>query len=609
MGHFFNSFSFCALAVGLVGIGSQVPAVRANEKAAVERPSRIKQVEADVSGIPTLRATMSPVEVNGGGGVAGDCPPEVVTHTDANFGGGAFVIQAGFAEGEMAAAEYVVPVADFPLRVDLMEMIFATSGSTVTTTTHWTVEVWEGNPETGNMVFTFSSDGSILPHIVIPPGTNGVNVQASVDPGDPDQIIVQDNPSHSFTIGFRIDEHNNQTQNPCFVSPPTNSNAFPTTDNSGLSQPSRNWIFAVDCGQFGCASGWSPFNQFTSPFGSCSPSGDWVMRATYTPVFCADVQGACCLNDGSCLGPVTQQACTQTLQGNFNGQGSVCVPGACPQLGACCLNNGSCVEELETGCTGSFQGEETLCAETECPQPPQACCFEGPPSSCTNLFTNDCFGFGGTPAGNGTTCATTVCFPRGACCHPAGTCTNDVAQDDCVSSGGTFQGNQTLCSGVSCPQPSGACCSNTTTFCSAITQASCGNIPNTTWAGAFTNCMGDADGDGEPDACDAGVPSCVTDLDCDDNDACTCDDCNAETCSHIEVEFGNTNCAGPTAANLDDILCVLTGFANFALCPAGDIAPTTGPDACQGNDIINLDDILAVLGAFSGSDPCNCVPQ
>jgi hypothetical protein len=50
--------------------------------------------------------------------------------------------------------------------------------------------------------------------------------------------------------------------------------------------------------------------------------------------------------------------------------------------------------------------------------------------------------------------------------------------------------------------------------------------------------------------------------------------------------------------NIDDIICILNGFGNFATCLLGDIAP------CGGNGIIDLNDILAVLAAFSGNDPC-----
>lgn len=81
------------------------------------------------------------------------------------------------------------------------------------------------------------------------------------------------------------------------------------------------------------------------------------------------------------------------------------------------------------------------------------------------------------------------------------------------------------------------------------------------------------------------------------NTACNCGQC-AGCCVFTPTVYGNVNCTGPV--NLDDILCVLAGFANPANCREGDIAP------CQRNGVINLDDILGVLQAFAGADPCNC---
>lgn len=88
----------------------------------------------------------------------------------------------------------------------------------------------------------------------------------------------------------------------------------------------------------------------------------------------------------------------------------------------------------------------------------------------------------------------------------------------------------------------------------------------------------------------------------DDNNSCTCVTCHVGLgfCVPDPVSFGNVNCMGPSNANLDDILCVLQGFANFASCFNGDIAP------CGGNNVINLDDILFVLNAFAGGNPCGC---
>ena len=117
--------------------------------------------------------------------VAGTCPPEVSTHTDADFGGGQYTVQAGFAEQEVAAASWTLDPAVFPIRLDVAEMIFATSNASVTTTTEWTFFVWSGTPANGQLVAQYSSDGELLPHIVLQPGTSGVNVQVLVDPDDP----------------------------------------------------------------------------------------------------------------------------------------------------------------------------------------------------------------------------------------------------------------------------------------------------------------------------------------------------------------------------------------------------------------------------------------
>lgn len=65
--------------------------------------------------------------------------------------------------------------------------------------------------------------------------------------------------------------------------------------------------------------------------------------------------------------------------------------------------------------------------------------------------------------------------------------------------------------------------------------------------------------------------------------------------------YGDVNNDGDV--NLDDILCLLDGFAGVFTCPGVtfddlDIFP------CGGNADINLDDILAVLDAFAGVPAC-----
>jgi len=400
------------------------------------------------------------------GGSTRDCT-FVSTHTDADFGGGTFTVQAGFAEKEILAASYVISASQFPIRIDLMECIFATVNAVVPTTTHWSVLVWDGPPNTGILVAEYSSDGLILPHIELPPGTNGVNVAVFVDPNDPEQIIINnDSGTNRFSIGFRIDKHNDQTQNPCTTPPPPNRNAFPTTDVSGLAQPSHNWLWGVNCGPFGCPAngGWSTFAALPS---YCRPSGDWVLRATWTSLSCQPGIGACCKTDGSCV---------------------LATAADCQSLG------------------GTYKGDGTNCQTADCPQPSIPCCFEST-GGCVMLKESDCIAAGGIPGPAGQTCQTYVCFPIGAACLPDGTCIDGVSPDEADALGAVFQGDGTTCATVSCPEPVGAACF-ATGFCIVLTEAEA-NAAGATWMGPGTTCA-DNNGDGKADACEP--PACAADF-------------------------------------------------------------------------------------------------
>ncbi|MDG2292357.1 MAG: hypothetical protein P8L37_06835, partial [Phycisphaerales bacterium] len=176
--------------------------------------------------------------------IRGACPSEMYAHTDSDWGPGEYVLQAGFAQGESAAASYQVAADKFPLKLDSVEMMFATSNAVVQTTTEWTVRIYSGTPDSGSLVSQWSSDGELLPHLVMPPGTTGTIVLFTVDPDDPEQIYIDDNGSHTYTVGYRIDAHN-QPGSPCLSSPDPNYNAFPCTDTSGLDESAQNWIDMV----------------------------------------------------------------------------------------------------------------------------------------------------------------------------------------------------------------------------------------------------------------------------------------------------------------------------------------------------------------------------
>lgn len=340
-----------------------------------------------------------------GGGTAGACDPVVSTHTSASFEGGQYVAQGGFAEQEVAAVSFTLPAAAFPVRIDLAEMIFATSGATVPTTTHWSVMFWEGTPATGTLAFSASSDGEVLPHLVMQPGTNGTNVQFMIDPGDAEQIILQDNGSRTISFGYRIDRHNSQTQNPCFVAPPSSANAFPCTDVGGLQQPTQNWLRMVDCGALGCGAGWRRFSELPT---ICRPSGDWVMRLTWTALGNCESNepGPCCFaSTGGCLGlPASQCIAAGGVPGPAGGS---CATYNCNPQGACCLPNGTCQGPMSpAACAaagGVYRGDGTACAGANCPPPVGAACF--PNGFCLLLTEAQAQTAGASWRGPGTTCA------------------------------------------------------------------------------------------------------------------------------------------------------------------------------------------------------------
>lgn len=123
-----------------------------------------------------------------------------------------------------------------------------------------------------------------------------------------------------------------------------------------------------------------------------------------------------------------------------------------------------------------------------------------------------------------------------------------------------------------------------------------------------------------PLLCDEGTFQCVdcfNAADCDDETLCTLDACQASTCGHAAILYGDVNNDGEE--NADDVLCALDLFAgafDSAACGhlqpgAADIAPCPNPQAPNqmGDGVVNLDDALAILNAFAGAiaDPnCRC---
>jgi hypothetical protein len=76
-------------------------------------------------------------------------------------------------------------------------------------------------------------------------------------------------------------------------------------------------------------------------------------------------------------------------------------------MGACCLPNGSCIGPVSPescqGQGGVFQGNATNCGSVNCPLPMGACCFST--GFCLRLTQTDCATAGGAYGGDGSDCA------------------------------------------------------------------------------------------------------------------------------------------------------------------------------------------------------------
>jgi|GEM_PF-2890362 len=168
---------------------------------------------------------------------------------------------------------------------------------------------------------------------------------------------------------------------------------------------------------------------------------------------------ACCLPDGSC-DELTLDECAGA-SGTSHGPGSSCTASRACCLGLdcsfldplCCAEMGGSVDDALTTCDlqaccqgdlcailgrcecvvvlgGTPQGEGTSCA-------PEACCL--PDDTCMIAERCECIElWGGDPQGAGTGCELE------ACCLPDGTCTM-TDRCDCLAIGGTPHGTNTLC--------------------------------------------------------------------------------------------------------------------------------------------------------------------
>ena len=474
----------------------------------VAAESRLNPVDARLDRVDVMSIELRPSDLDvpvvvNRTSVERGCPPEILAHTDSDFGTGQYTVQAGFEQGESAAVSFVMPTQAFPLKFESAQILFATFNATVQTTTEWSVLVYSGTPDNGSLVAQYSSDGQILPHLIMPPGTTGTIIQFSIASDDPEQIFISDDGSQTFTVAFRIDSHHSPG-NPCLEPPAESQNAFPTTDTSGLASPTGNWIDLVNGAFCICGNSWSSFQALP---GICTPSGDWVMNATVTPFNCGAAEGACCKIDGTCLE-------TTELQ--------------CDSL------------------SGVFQGELTSCLDVACPDPQGACCVPATQACVDEVTEVQCTAFNGIFL-IGNSCSDVVCFPEGACCTIEGNCVGNVSPEACEAFDGVFQGDGTTCDTIECPAPEGWCCPDSA-GCFEFDEETC-FLFGGTWGGPGTTCL-------DLDACEVSEP-CPGDLD---------GDGVVEVDDILEVlsSYGNTDGSGDADgdgdSDVDDILRIINGW-------------------------------------------------
>jgi len=304
--------------------------------------------------------------------------------------------------------------------------------------------------------------------------------------------------------------------------------------------------------------------------------------------------GACCLQkDGTCQDGATRHTCIDSLDGMYQGDGTLCASvdcaatGACcitggcfhttesgcanyesefgiatlflgvgvpcdqdpsftcPAHGACCRTDGSCVVVRPEDCNGDYRGDNTACDELNPPCEPSqttgACCDPGvfvagchdnvTAAECTQISNNAVF------IGVGTTCAAAPC---GACCDPFNSaCVDFDTRPVCESGGGVYQGDGSSCSPDPCR---GACCRPDGTC--TVTEGE--------------NCPGDFRGTGT--ACDELNPPCaafIAGACCLDDGSCL-DGVSQNTC--VLSLFGTYQGDGSTCANVN---CSATGACCF----------------------------------------------
>lgn len=213
--------------------------------------------------------------------------------------------------------------------------------------------------------------------------------------------------------------------------------------------------------------------------------------------------GACCRVNGTCIGDVRADECTE-VDATFT-MGETCGTVTCVAMGSCC----------EPDCVDLTEGDCDLAGGTFIPNnPPGTCCFA---PTCADRTPAECAANLGTYGGDGSACVEATCAP-GACCSGDSGCIDEpdlqLSRQECESGFGTFLGIGADCKAGSCP--TGACCTGNSGCTDTVSEAFC-----------------EANGDvfqGVGSTCDSGV-------------------CDSGCCCEVDGTFANstlrTDCEAP----------------------------------------------------------------
>jgi hypothetical protein len=143
--------------------------------------------------------------------------------------------------------------------------------------------------------------------------------------------------------------------------------------------------------------------------------------------------GRCCLYMGTCE-ELSLRSCTE-LGGAFAGYETQCA-GDCQTLGACCVESGSCVDVLSQEACSSLGGTYRslqFCNADPCTTP---CCLDY--TQCVDVTTTACNELGGVYFGQDQNCTELSCQAAGSCCVGSESCTEVASLQECNTINGDF---------------------------------------------------------------------------------------------------------------------------------------------------------------------------